>query len=247
MPINPCNTSCVPYQFLRPKGTCEFKFRDQTIKYLIAVRCDNALATTVFANADGAAGDIAFLTLLNSALSFAAGQTRAYVFPVANYEFPEPETTERTSIACNLPVLKKHSQQPTFTVNNAIDIADTFDDLGLSQASEAIGWHTADSLYYLENQPLSIVEAQKHVYFAVTCEGFVFVLGRSAGETPLAMLASVMMGENTDNPRERYVESVITLRSSVWITNPKYWTPRAIINGVTNAGLTVLNQLIQIG
>ena len=232
---------------MRPSGTCDAKFRDQTIKYLVAVRCSDALATTAFANADGAAGDIAFLTLLNSALTQASGQTRAYVFPVANYEFPDPETTERTSIACDLPALKKHSQQPTFTVNNAIDITDTLNDLGLSNPQESIGWHTADSLYYIENQPLSIVEAQKHVYFAVTCEGFVFVLGRSSGETPLAMLASVMLGENTDNPRERYVESVITLRSSVWITNPKYWTPRAIINGVTNAGLTVLNNLIQIG
>jgi len=247
MPINPCNASCVPYQFLRPKGTCEFKFRDQTFKYLVAVRCDNVLATTVFANADGAAGDIAFLTSLNNALTQASGQTRAYVFPVANYEFPEPEVTERTSIACDLPALKKHSQQPTFTVNNAIDIADTLNDLGLAQPQEAIGWHGPDSLYYLEGQPLSIIEEQKHVYFGITCEGFVFVLGRTTGETPLAMRASVMQQTNSDNPREQYVEYVITLRSSVWITNPKYWTPRAIINGVTNAGLTVLNQLIQIG
>lgn len=228
---------------MRPSGTCDAKFRDQTIKYLVAVRCTSALATAAFANADGAAGDIAFLTLLNGDLQ--AGNN-AYVFPVANYEFPDPETSERTAIACNLPVLKKHSQQPTFTVNNAIDIAQTGGGTGLS-GTQVIGWHTPDSLYYLENQPLAVIEEQNHVYFAITCEGFVFVLGRSSGDTPLSMKASVMVGENTDNPRERYVENVITLRSSVWITNPKYWTPRAIINGTTNAGLNFLNSYIQIG
>jgi len=243
MPINPCNTSCNPYQFLRPSGTCDAKFRDQTIKYLIAVRCSDALATAAFANADAGAGDIAFLTLLNTALNTG---NNAYVFPVANYEFPDPEVSERTAIACNLPVLKKHSQQPTFTVNNAIDIAETVGGTGIS-GTQVIGWHTADSLYYLENQPLSVIQEQYSVYFAVTCEGFVFFLGRSTGDTPLSMLASVNTVDNTDNPRERYIENVITLRSSVWITNPKYWTPRALINGTTNAGLTFLNSYIQIG
>lgn len=243
MPINPCSASCNPYQFLRPSGTCDAKFRDQTIKYLVAVRCTDALATSVFANADAGAGDTAFLTLLNLALTIG---NNAYVFPVANYEFPDPETSERTAIACNLPVLKKHSQQPTFTVNNAIDIAQTGGGTGLS-GTQVIGWHTPDSLYYLENQPLSVIQEQYSVYFAITCEGFVFFLGRSAGDTPLSMLASINTVDNTDNPRERYVEHVITLRSSVWITNPKYWTPRAIINGTTNAGLTFLNAYIQIG
>ena len=243
MPINPCSTYCNPYQFLRPNGTCDAKFRDMTIKYLVAVRCSGALATSVFANADAGAGDIAFLTLLNLALQ--AGNN-AYVFPVANYEFPDPETSERTSIACNLPVLKKHSQQPTFTVNNAIDIADTFGGTGLS-GTQVIGWHTPDSLYDLENQALAVIEEQYNVYFAITCDGFVYFLGRGAGDTPVSMRASVMPSDNADNPRDRYVENVITLRSPVWIRNPKYWTPRAVINGVTNAGLTFLNAYIQIG
>ena len=241
MPINPCSTNCNPYQFYRPAGTCDGKFNDLTFKYLVAVRCSDALATSVFANADGGAGDTAFLTLLNIAL---ISGSNAYVFPVANYEFPDPETSERTAIACNLPILKKHSQQPTFTVNNAIDIVDG----GIPLAgTQVIGWHTADSLYDLENAALAVIEEQYNVYFAIACDGRVYFLGRGAGDTPLAMKASVMPSDNADNPRDRYVENVITLRSSVWIRNPKYWTPRAVINGVTNAGLTFLNAYIQIG
>jgi len=238
MPINPCNTSCNPTKFISPKGTCDFKFRDETFKYLVAVRCSDALATTVFANADGAAGDIAFLTLLNAALLVGTGN--AYVFPVSNYEFPDPEVSERTGIASNLPFQKKHSQQPTFTVNNALDAAD----INTFIAASEIGWHNSDSLFYLENQPLSEIQEQYHVYFGITCEGLVFQLGRGKGDTPLSMLASIMQVDNTDNSRERYVESVITLRSSVWIKNPKYWTPRALIDATTSAGLTALNSYV---
>ena len=69
MALNTCNTNCNTRYAVGVFGQCEASFRNFTPKYLVAVVCQDVLSTTVFDNADGGSGDIAFLTLLNQSLA----------------------------------------------------------------------------------------------------------------------------------------------------------------------------------
>ena len=244
MALNTCNTNCNTRYAVGLFGQCEASFRDFTPKYLVAVVCQDVLSTTVFDNADGGSGDIAFLTLLNSSLAPNSLTVGASVFPIKDWEVGEPEVEERIYVACDKPVKIKHSQPITFTVNQAINIADTNALAGII-ASSAIGWHQIGEQRDIENANYARLEAQKHAYFLVGCDGTLYYLGRDAGETPHTMLADVVLTPNKDNTRNQYMETAITLNSSVWITNPAYWTPRAFLTPATLAGLTNITSIMR--
>ena len=234
MSLSLCSTACNPKSHLEINAPCPEKFRDETISHLIAVTCySDPLATAVFDNADGGAGDAAFLSLLNAKL---AGFAEVLIMPVVEYEFPEPEVTERKFSTCKMAKKFYHSQRPSFTVNLVLDAADT---TGIS-GSNSIGRHQTGTLEYLENASLALLMAQKHVYYAVTCDGRLFWLGYDNGDTAPAFLATVTPVSNADDPMRRYNLNTVVLESEQWIKDPKYWTPRAILNSTTLAGLTAL-------
>lgn len=234
MPANLCSTTCNPRFHFSVNAACDAKFRDETISHLIAVKCtSDPLATSIFDNADAAAGDLAFLTLLNTKL---AGFAEVVIMPVVEYEFPEPEVSDRKFISCRQPKKVYHSQKPSFTVNLVLDAADT---TGMSATTE-IGRHRIGALENYENQTFALLMAQKHVYYVVTCDGRLFWLGEDAGDTAPAFYASTKEVINADDPMKRYIQYNVVIESEQWIRDPKLWTPRAILNNTTLAGLTAL-------
>ena len=239
MAINLCDATCNDRFHVLFNPQCFPKFRNETIAYLIAVKCSTSpLATSVFDNADGASGDAAFLALLNSAVGAAGNAT---VMPVVEYEFPEPEVAERKYISCKSAFKRKHSQKPVFTVNLAIDAVDAPSGI---VASNEIGRHRIGELYNLENAIFAMLQEYQHIYYVVTCDGKLFFLGNDAGNTALPMLASVGEVINSDDPMDRYVQTTLTLESTQWLRDPKVWTPRAVLNSVTMAGLSTLQSYI---